>query len=957
MHVNVKIRAALITFTLFVSSLSIFIIPPDSIKADNGNDFEELLLLLTGFHPFVTAGWYENTGNGSIQIKGDIKFELYFSSTLSTQTLWKDDIEISIYSLSPEFDFPTKLENANTTIRLDQEPFGGTIQKLPIIIENINYTLEEEEILIFAVEVLQSGKPIGNIIEKRYEKKLKTRATKVAEFLNKSSNENLERIGDVVMEILGTAEEFGITAEEFASLANSFSSSSFVYNSKDYPSSVILPMSSGDNITLYFHSTLYDEYYESESFVDMIKETPNGTAMTWPTKLFSIDPYEPGINSEEWLLWFSTWLTYITIGAAPPEEEDLGLITYYLTGENTLILDEPEEDSTSKITLSSEPIEWTGISFNRNKIINNLTAELYAYYPKAFFLRKITVEATLFDEDSNEVIATDQQKLDRATMIGLLSGGPGSSTIFTFDEAAGKEIWNGHKLKLLITSSGEPVIYPIRKTKLFCGSKEYPSSIIFNLEETDNIKIKNDLEDQYVIPGGSTKFTLYIQSKYKEDNLKIEVIPEDLDDLDDWNIEYLDTIQISENSTVKIDVYVNSTNSDFSAYDTDKIDLLFNVSGKTGFVSKKADVEVSDNAVDYYIEYKRPPDKEIKHGTSGTYNFKIKNINSGLWYDSYDIEAFSEHEWQVELEYNEDNIDNGDEIEVKAKVFVPEDTEICYDVLTLKITSVESQDHDKEKIWTLKVITIVIGPNILEHTYNFFESVSESIGLDEFLGDYAAAFLIFLVLFIILIFLAPIIYLLRKKYVEIICVERIKEIDPDGKAEFEITLGNPTKDKHTYEIYTGEINSSSERWEISLDSKNIDIEPKQTQVVELTVKPTDYIKQDDWAEVKIIVKPVNKKKKEEISIVTSIKDAKPELKILGVTQWPGVFRKGDTITTSFRINNTGKVSADSFTVFLYVNGKEKNKVEDITIPCGGYAEIEIPWIAVKGKNEINIVVK
>jgi hypothetical protein len=42
---------------------------------------------------------------------------------------------------------------------------------------------------------------------------------------------------------------------------------------------------------------------------------------------------------------------------------------------------------------------------------------------------------------------------------------------------------------------------------------------------------------------------------------------------------------------------------------------------------------------------------------------------------------------------------------------------------------------------------------------------------------------------------------------------------------------------------------------------------------------------------------------------------------------------------------------------LYVNGKEKNKVENITIPAGGYADIKMPWIAVKGKNEVNIVVE
>ena len=37
-------------------------------------------------------------------------------------------------------------------------------------------------------------------------------------------------------------------------------------------------------------------------------------------------------------------------------------------------------------------------------------------------------------------------------------------------------------------------------------------------------------------------------------------------------------------------------------------------------------------------------------------------------------------------------------------------------------------------------------------------------------------------------------------------------------------------------------------------------------------------------------------------------------------------------------------------VRLFINGKEKNKVEDIIIPARGYADISIPWIANKGKN-------
>jgi len=955
MQGNIKFRTFFITFMLIVSSLSILYISPNSVKAIDGDGFDEILYL-TGLHPYITAGWYEYYGNKSIQIEGDVEFNLYFSSTLSTQTLWNDDLEISIYSLDIDTFQATKLENANTTVTIKQEFFGETVQKINVTLQNIEYNLSDGEILIFVVEVIQTGKPIGNIIEKRYQEKLQERAKKVAEFLNKSGNENLAQIGDIIMQILGTAEEFGISAEEFGSLANSFSSSSFVYNSKDYPSSVILPLSSGENQTLYFHSALYDEEFQSESFVTMEKEIPNGTVMTWPTKFFSMDPYEPGVNSEEWLYWFTTWLYYIEMNVVPPEEKDNDLIKYYLTEEKTLVLDEPEDDKESRFTLSSDPQVWEGFTFSRNKIINNATAELFVYYPKVAILRKITVNATLYDNE--DVIASVQEKVDRTNILEFISQGPGSPTVFEFD-LAGKEIWNGHNLKLSITSSGMPLIYPLRKVKLLCGSADFPSSITFNFTETDNIIIEKELEDKDVVPGGSAKFTLYIYSKYREENLEIEVTPKNPDDLETWSIEYPNKIQIDNESREIIFIFVNSTNNNISAYN-DKINLFFNITGKTGFVSKKVDVEVSDDAVDYYIDLKIPPDKEIKHGTSGTYKFKIKNENTGFWYDSYEFEAFSEHNFDVDILYNEEELErvgNGEEVEVRLKVFIPEDSEICYDVLELNITSKESIRHEKEIIWTARVITKVIGPNIFEHIYNYFESVSSDIGLDEFLGDYAAAFLIFVIIFIILIFLIPIIFFIRKEYIEIICLDRIKEIDPDDKAEFEVTLRNPTKYKHNYRIQAEEVNSSSGRWDISVDTENITIGPKQTKSIDLSVKPTDYIKKDDWVEVKIVVNPIDKKKKEELSTVTSIKDSKPELKIIGAFSWPKIFRKGDRINTSFRINNIGNVSMDNVSVILYINGEEKNKVDDITIPRKGYAEIEIPWIAENGKNEVNIVVK
>ncbi len=94
-----------------------------------------------------------------------------------------------------------------------------------------------------------------------------------------------------------------------------------------------------------------------------------------------------------------------------------------------------------------------------------------------------------------------------------------------------------------------------------------------------------------------------------------------------------------------------------------------------------------------------------------------------------------------------------------------------------------------------------------------------------------------------------------------------------------------------------------------------------------------------------------------MAVMTMIKGAKAELSFGSVFHWPKAFKEGDRVTSSFKLENKGNASASNVSVVLYVNNEEKNKVEDITIPAGGYADIKIPWIAVKGKNEIEIVVR
>ncbi|MEA3458642.1 MAG: CARDB domain-containing protein, partial [Candidatus Thermoplasmatota archaeon] len=217
---------------------------------------------------------------------------------------------------------------------------------------------------------------------------------------------------------------------------------------------------------------------------------------------------------------------------------------------------------------------------------------------------------------------------------------------------------------------------------------------------------------------------------------------------------------------------------------------------------------------------------------------------------------------------------------------------------------------------------------------------------------------VFATILIIVVFLILIIvvFILTTKSADIICFERIKEISPEENARFEITVKNPTKKTQSYELSLKE-NLESSKWDASLDLKRARLEPGQSRTVVLIVRPTDLIKTDDWAEIGIVVKTEGMRKTEEMTAMTLIKDSKAELSIGGVTHWPRSFKRGDRVTTSFKVKNKGNASASGIDVILYINDKEKNKVDDVIIPAGGYAGIRMPWIVGKNKNEINIVVR
>ncbi|MBN2066508.1 MAG: hypothetical protein JW771_06850 [Candidatus Thermoplasmatota archaeon] len=643
--------------------------------------------------------------------------------------------------------------------------------------------------------------------------------------------------------------------------------------------------------------------------------------------------------------------------------ENENVKTYYLREGKTMDDGEkPTNDKPIQADLKST-VSFEGPDLARSKIVKEATASLYIDHQDLlrlfnFLKGNIAVSASLVYD--GEIIASDTKTFGKTTILDMFLK-PDEPTIFTFTDVE-YEIPYGEHLTLEIGTGNGTSFGRLnfrRNVKLLYDSTDFPSSLTVIYGETDHIQITPDSSDDVVqtVLAGQVHYTLDVTSEFKED-IAIGSYGFSSDESKKWDIKITPTtLSLDAGGNGTVEVKITSTDDDLNSYG-DSLDVTFTASGKTGRALFPATIELSEDAVIYDITVIKPKNKDVKYGTNATYHIEIQNNNTGYWPDDYTIDISSKNDWNYDI--SEKTVSDlssyvltKESVMINVTVHVPKDFEVSSDKLTFKVKSKNSNE-----IATINITTTVIGPNILEALYDFFESSSDGMGLSDALGSSSlGAILLASIVFIIIFFVIIIIvYLLTIKYVELVCLERIGEITSDEEATYEITIRNPYKYPLTYTLSAQEASLSS-GWEVLLDTTNVMLEARQSTIVRLTVKPTMFVKQDDWAEVIVTATVAEKQKAKDITTVTTIKDGEVEVAIRGMFHWPTVFKKGERITTSFKLFNTGNVSASNISVILYINGEEKNKVEDITIPREGYAEIEMPWIAKKGKNEINIVVK
>ncbi len=620
---------------------------------------------------------------------------------------------------------------------------------------------------------------------------------------------------------------------------------------------------------------------------------------------------------------------------------------YYLHSQNIMNENKTTNDTLIRTDFSKKPITWNGPALSRSKILKDSTAILY--FNAHDLLRKISVSATLMNGD--EILATTRQDISR----DILLSRPNEPVTFIFNDI-NKEINYNDRLSLTIAVTNDTSMGLFGKIKAWYGTETYPSLLIVTFDETDNIKITSGSNpvDSLIIPGGSVLYTLNITSK-KTDDISLTYTESHVGG---WKVTVVEDtlISLAAGASTQVHIFVNSTNQTKDTYGN-TIDVTFIVRGNTGITREAVSAEVSEDAIVYDVEILGYSTYiNTKKGENRTFYFVIKNNNTGAIddVDSYTITASSKNDWPLITRENIRNLGKGDSTDTddaRVVIQVPKDTSLDSDIITIIVTS----DGDPSATATINFTVHIIAGDILESIYNLFDSAAETLGLNEMFGSYGAIVLASILMVIILFILIVLALVFTTKHVRIICTDRIKEIEATEKAIYELTLQNPIKKTQSYEILAQQTAPSS-KWMIAIEPLTTAIDGRQSKTVQIIVTPINNNESKDWTQVTVYVKKTGKKKTENITLIAMIKEGKTLLKLDNVSHWPTAFNPGEKVTTSCSISNNGTISARNVKVFFYINGKQKNIV-DVTIPAGSIADLQIPWMAIKGKNQVRIRLK
>ena len=323
--------------------------------------------------------------------------------------------------------------------------------------------------------------------------------------------------------------------------------------------------------------------------------------------------------------------------------------------------------------------------------------------------------------------------------------------------------------------------------------------------------------------------------------------------------------------------------------------------------------------------------KEGKPGEKINFTFEIKN--TGDIEDTYNLKV--DCPWESEISKEQMTLKSGESEDVNVYITIPLNASngTKQDVI-LTASSINSDKESSAK----SVLTVIYLEKPAPE-----ENKMRTIGYILFVVGVGA-----------LLAIAAFLGKVGKKAVVLSTEERMIEVVPGGKAVFSIKISNPLeklkggKNRVRYRIgFEGKL---PEKWDAKIDREEIILDGGEEAEIKLEVSVPKDALIDEWASLDVVVSP-NVGKSERMNFLITLREPKPVLEM--EYEHEGEMEEGKKVLTKIRIENKGESDAENKSIIIMVNGKEKNRVDGINIPAGGYVEIELPWIAEK-ENEIEI---
>lgn len=619
-------------------------------------------------------------------------------------------------------------------------------------------------------------------------------------------------------------------------------------------------------------------------------------------------------------------LLALTISIFPVKSQATQEITLYL--HEYEIMDEfsPMKENDSEIEFDDTPIKWYSYPLDDPIDVYDGEARLYLKIKGIIPLRWINASLIDVYNGEEELIASCEERVfaPKLPPLPFNISLPIFPHLFSF-ENIDYRIEAGHSIALSVKPSG---LLSMLSSILVYDSFNHPSYLSLNCTSYEFIDLDCYNNEKDIEPGETAEYEIEIRNNGPtEDEVSLECNYEEKG----WDVSI-------DPDKVSVDVYgvgyaILSVSAPSDASRGDFLLVTVSGAGKTGYDSITTNTTIPEEIYGVIVE--APKDREGEPGKIITHYFTI--TNTGNVNDTYNLEA--ESEWNTGVR-DTVSIDDGKDRLVPVNLTIPSDAEKgIINNFTLTATS----QGDPSKSDSANVTTTVIIPP------------SQST-FDKFLGWIELNSLPLVIAIMIILIVIGMVYLSTKKWVEMNCLDRLIEIVPGKTASFDINIKNPLKKRNRYQLKTeGDIPPD---WKARIGKDSLELDGGERGSFSLEVSAPNDAKLDQWASIDVIGEPFDKpSKKEKVITITLLKKGEMKLSITNVVHRPTSFKGGERVVTKAKIRNDGDAPAKDIDVALLVNDKERNRIKGATIPAGGYASIEIPWIANYGENRISIRVE